>query len=214
MPKANILYAENDPELLEDIQKLLEQEGYYVITASNPEDAKRLLTNEGLDLAILDLRLRDDDDETDISGLSLAKEVAPLVPKIILSSYQDPNQIREALSGGRGGGAVDYLWKSEVAEKLSGAVQRAIKFRVFIVHGHDEGAKHATVRFVEQIDLRPIVLSEQLDRGDTIIENFERYSNVPCAIVLLTPDDLCTPQKETKTKKKTITFVSQAPLEK
>lgn len=62
--------------------------------------------------------------------------------------------------------------------------------RVFVVHGHDEQAKLATARFLEKLRLEPIVLSEKPNEGRTIIEKFEHHSDVPYAIVLLTPDDL------------------------
>ena len=60
---------------------------------------------------------------------------------------------------------------------------------IFIVHGHDEGAKQATARFIGQLELKPIILHEQPNGGRTIIEKFEDYSDVGFAVVLLTPDD-------------------------
>jgi len=61
--------------------------------------------------------------------------------------------------------------------------------KVFIVHGHDEGAKQAVARFIEKLDLKPIILHEHPNQGLTIIEKFEKYSDVSYAVVLLTPDD-------------------------
>lgn len=61
---------------------------------------------------------------------------------------------------------------------------------VFIVHGHDNETKEALARFIEKIGLEPIILHEQPNYGRTIIEKFERYSEVPFSIVLLTPDDI------------------------
>lgn len=63
------------------------------------------------------------------------------------------------------------------------------KSKVFIVHGHDEAAREMVARFVERLNLQPIILHEQANRGKTIIEKLEHYSNVGFAIVLLTPDD-------------------------
>ncbi len=63
--------------------------------------------------------------------------------------------------------------------------------KVFVVHGHDEGALQAMARFLEKIGLQAIVLREQLDQGLTTIEKFEASaSEVGFAVVLLTPDDL------------------------
>jgi len=63
--------------------------------------------------------------------------------------------------------------------------------KVFVVHGHDEGAKQRVARFLETLGLQPIVLHEQPDEGNTLIEKFEKHaSNVDFAIILLTPDDI------------------------
>ena len=62
---------------------------------------------------------------------------------------------------------------------------------VFIVHGHDEGAKQAVARMIDRLGLKPIILDEQPQAGRTIIEKFEEHAGeVGFAIVLLTPDDV------------------------
>lgn len=62
--------------------------------------------------------------------------------------------------------------------------------RVFVVHGHDEAAKAIVARFLEHLALEPIILHEQPNRGQTVIEKFERATDVGFAVVLLTPDDV------------------------
>ena len=62
--------------------------------------------------------------------------------------------------------------------------------KVFVVHGQDKGAKEEVARFLEKLELKPIILHEQPNIGRTLIEKFEDYSSVDYAIVLLTPDDL------------------------
>jgi Predicted nucleotide-binding protein containing TIR-like domain len=61
--------------------------------------------------------------------------------------------------------------------------------RVFLVHGHDEGVRETVARFLEKLDLECVILHEQPNKGRTIIEKFEAYSDVSFAVVLLTPDD-------------------------
>lgn len=61
--------------------------------------------------------------------------------------------------------------------------------KVFVVHGHDQGAKESVARFLEQLGLEVIILHEQPNSGKTVIEKFESYSDVGFAVVLLTPDD-------------------------
>lgn len=66
----------------------------------------------------------------------------------------------------------------------------AISNKVFIVHGHDEKAKNELEIFLKEIGLEPVVLHRQADEGQTIIEKFEKHSDVGYAFVLLTPDEM------------------------
>lgn len=76
-----------------------------------------------------------------------------------------------------------------VDSEASHASPVAIGRKVFLVHGHDDGALHHTARYLESLDLVPIILHEQPSAGRTIIEKFVDYSDVGFAVVLLTPDD-------------------------
>jgi predicted nucleotide-binding protein len=62
--------------------------------------------------------------------------------------------------------------------------------KVFVVHGHDEVAKANLEIFLREIGLEPVVLHRQADEGLTIIEKFERHSDVGYAFILLTPDEI------------------------
>jgi predicted nucleotide-binding protein len=70
------------------------------------------------------------------------------------------------------------------------------KTEVFIVHGHDEAAKIKTARFIEKLDLKPIILHEQASGSKTVIEKIEAYSNVGFGIVLYTPCDIGAKKEE------------------
>ncbi len=62
--------------------------------------------------------------------------------------------------------------------------------KVFIVHGHDEVAKTSLEVFLHEIGLEPVVLHRQADEGLTVIEKFEKHSDVGYAFILLTPDEI------------------------
>ena len=62
--------------------------------------------------------------------------------------------------------------------------------KVFIVHGHDGELKQEVARVIEKQDISAIILSEQVNGGRTIIEKFEKYSDVGGAICLFTADDI------------------------
>ena len=61
--------------------------------------------------------------------------------------------------------------------------------KVFTVHGHDGELKQAVARIIEKQGIEAIILSEQANKGRTIIEKFEDYSDVSGAICLFTADD-------------------------
>lgn len=73
---------------------------------------------------------------------------------------------------------------------------------VFIVHGHNHEAKNELELFLKELGLNPIVLHRKVDEGQTIIEKFEKYSNVGYAIILLTPDDTVASSGKTAEEKR------------
>ncbi len=69
--------------------------------------------------------------------------------------------------------------------------------KIFIVHGHNEGAKHKIARFITDLDLTETILDEQPGKGQTIIDKFEEHAGeAGFAIVLLTDDDIGAPRDE------------------
>lgn len=79
------------------------------------------------------------------------------------------------------------LQKSDQTKELAGG-------KVFVVHGHDDGAKDTVARFIEKLGLDPIILHERADQGRTVIEKIEKYRDVRFTVVLLTPDDVGGPK--------------------
>lgn len=80
--------------------------------------------------------------------------------------------------------------KSLQLQKINGSMIYNNNDRIFIVHGHDNGAKEAVARFFENQGLHPIILHEQIDESQTIIEKIENNTDVGYAIILYTPCDL------------------------
>lgn len=198
MRQGVILLADNLAEARNSRQALLERAGYTVRLAANPQEARDILTHTHVDLAVLDLRLEDDHDEKDVSGLTLAQHTAPSVPKILLTQFPSIDSVRTALSPTATGGpaALAYVAKEEGPEALLRAVQRVLQQKVFVVHGHDEAARNAAVLLIKELGLWDVVLQDQPTAGRTVIQKFENYAaNVGYAVILLTPDDFGGSQK-------------------
>ncbi len=102
-----VLVVENDPQWRQDHVRNLKDWGYAPYAAEPSPDApdpfQSLWENaiakarlHRCHIALVDMRLRDDDDSGDITGLKLVPELAPTV-SIIVSGYGDRKTVREAL---------------------------------------------------------------------------------------------------------------------
>jgi predicted nucleotide-binding protein len=75
--------------------------------------------------------------------------------------------------------------------------------QVFIVHGHDIGKQATTARVIEKLGLEPIILSEQANKGRTILKKFSECSDdINFAIILLTADDVGRAKEDKRLKKR------------
>jgi len=110
-------------------REFLEQEGYTVAPAQTTAEARRILNEGNVVLAIVDIRLVDDDDDKDTSGLLLAKASAYRdIPKIILTGFPSHESAREALRQDldRPAPAMDFLEKKEGPQAMIEAVDSAL----------------------------------------------------------------------------------------
>jgi predicted nucleotide-binding protein len=77
--------------------------------------------------------------------------------------------------------------KSESDRSKTGTLNPSGK--LFIVHGRNESMRESVARFIEKLDLIPLILHEQPNKGRTIIDKFMDYSDVSFAVVILSGDD-------------------------
>lgn len=86
--KARVLLADNNPEFLKLQEDEFKKTGFFeVITAREPNEAERLIKTEPLDAVVYDIRLRDDEDDRDISGLELAENTPRNIGKVLISRF-------------------------------------------------------------------------------------------------------------------------------
>ena len=123
-----MLLADNDHEFLETRCAFFERAGFVVKTAAGLDVALQFLAQSDLDIAVLDMRLLNDEDEHDRSGLDLAAQVAPSIPKIILTRYPSYEAVRQALAPQLNGlpPAVDFVPKQDGPAVLLTAVRKAL----------------------------------------------------------------------------------------
>ena len=122
MGDRHILLADNDPDYLDTCAEFLQNAGYRVHKAKSVELASDFLQTGWAHLAVFDMRLRNDEDESDHSGLDLAATAAPTMPKVILTRFPTHEAARRALSpllsGGHKATAIDFISKLDGLESL------------------------------------------------------------------------------------------------
>ena len=130
-----ILIADNNPDFVEARTEFLEMKGYRVLKAYSPDEAREILDRELVHLAILDIRLTDDTDEADTSGLRLAQELAyRSLPKIMLTGFPSVDAIKAVLKHppDEPPPAVDFVSKHDGLEAMLKAIDEAFKEHILI----------------------------------------------------------------------------------
>lgn len=79
---------------------------------------------------------------------------------------------------------------SEDAKSIASSAEAKQSNRVFIVHGHDEKRLLEVKEILKSQNLIPVVLKDEPSGGATVIEKFEKNSDVDFVVVLVTADDV------------------------
>ncbi len=85
--RGHILFAENDTHYTASATALLELEGYKVQHIHTPQELDVVENLNIFDLAIIDIRLLDNHDEFDESGIDVAHRLPAETPKLLISLY-------------------------------------------------------------------------------------------------------------------------------
>lgn len=122
---------------------------------------------------------------------------------IFVSNTPHSEFVKACKSGLESTKAVFNMYLDEIEDDKDITVTQKVSINnptyenVFIVHGHDGELKQAVARIIEKQGIEAIILSEQANKGRTIIEKFEDYSDVGGAICLFSADDFCRAKNDT-----------------
>lgn len=171
-----ILFADNDVKFLSARKDTIERAGYLVLPASSPDEVRRIVQQAVVHLIVTDMRLTDDWDERDISGLLLARELDSDIPKIVLTRYPAFQAVRSALSHAVDGLpiAINFLSKAEGLKATLAAIEKAFQQYVGINFSLEvEFAEGLTIndlvrsllksQFVDKPSISNDVLADELD---------------------------------------------------
>ncbi|MCC7299998.1 MAG: sigma-54-dependent Fis family transcriptional regulator [Verrucomicrobia bacterium] len=132
MPR--ILIVDDEPTILNLLNKILIGQGYDATPASNGEKALQLLQTEKFDLMISDINM------TPINGMELLRKAAASWPDmgvIMLTAYGTVATAVEAMKEG----AFDYITKPFKLDELVLTVQRALEYHNAISENKDLKAR-------------------------------------------------------------------------
>jgi DNA-binding response OmpR family regulator len=169
-----VLIVDNEAEVRESARLRLETKGYHAFVAKTADEARRILESERVYLAIIDVRLQDDNDPNDVSGLDLAAELGPEIAKIILTGFRTPEVTRRALIGylNQVAPAQDVIAKQDGPRKLLETVERVfankvhdqINFSLEIHYGKGFTLQQLMIPMEDSIDSLEEVEVEELFR--------------------------------------------------
>ena len=130
-------------------------------------------------------------------------------PKVIVSGHRRNPQFQEAHDKGLDSAAailssiiteVREYWPDDPQvpsiPETPETPQSVNTNRVFLIHGRDHGTRDTVARFLEGLELEPVILEEQPDQGLTVIEKFEQNASGDFVVALLTPDDVGGPNSD------------------
>jgi len=152
MEKKRILIVDDEENMCSALSDVLEEEGFFVSTAIDREEALRLISNIEFDLLILDIRLKGTDG---IKLLSEVKEINPHIKVIIMTGYPS---LDSAIEGTRLG-ITDYLLKPISMESLKASIQNALNQR------EKEKEKLELSKRLEEAEKKILKLEETLSQA-------------------------------------------------
>src|SRR4029077_2360975 len=92
--RGKVLLVENDRNFRTTVKQVFELAGYQVLESSGSEGVPETVAKEEPLVAIVDVRLRDDDDPYDSSGIQLLKLLPTEVGVLILAGHRDLRILR------------------------------------------------------------------------------------------------------------------------
>jgi len=120
MCSGKILLVDDEPEVLELLSVVLEDEGFRILLANNGEEAIAQAKKEEPQVVLLDIRMPDLDG---VEVLRRIKEINPATGVIMMTAYGAMDTVVEAIQLG----AYDYLTKPLDEEKVKVLIRRALE---------------------------------------------------------------------------------------
>ncbi|MBN2184963.1 MAG: response regulator [Candidatus Krumholzibacteriota bacterium] len=122
MKGKNILWVDDEIDMLRSHQIFLEEKGYVLTGVSNGEEALRVLSSENFDLVLLDETMPG---KSGLETLQEIKEIAPTIPVIMITKNEEEGLMEQAI----GMKIDDYILKPINPLQIYSAIKRQLESR-------------------------------------------------------------------------------------
>jgi DNA-binding NtrC family response regulator len=115
-----ILVVDDDAIVIKSCRRILEAEGFEVITVSSADDALETVKKYDFDLLLIDVKMPKHD------GLFLMREIKkywPDIPIIVMSGYPTPETVADVLKLG----AIQFIPKPFRPDELTKSVRQVLQ---------------------------------------------------------------------------------------
>ena len=184
--EATILIVDDDKDVLTAFRLLLKQEVGTVITENNPDNLKRILSTNRIDLLFLDMNFKSsvNNGNEGLFWLSQVREWGYTLPVIMITAYADVNLAVKSLKHG----ANDFVIKPWRNETLLDTVRDILKSEKK-TSSQDQNNRHdiigeseamqelfRTLDKVAPTDANVLILGESGTGKDLIAQTLHKYS--------------------------------------
>ena len=192
MAKPLVLLVDDDKVYLSLTKRFLELKGYAVKTATDPNGAVKALQHRTFSAALIDLRLCNDTDPSDFSGLDLACRIARFnpLPILLLTKHATYEAAVRALSIHQHGKRLiaEIVLKQHGFDSLFEALESMLlPKKVFISYIHEDATKVKRIyNRIEKAGFKPWMDSYQIKGGTRWQHAIQRASSEAdfCVIVI------------------------------
>ena len=168
--RRTLLLVDDEPNVIAGLRRLLRQDGYHILCASNGAEALQLLGSQPVDIIVADQRMPD---MTGVEFLRQAKLLYPQTIRMVLSGHSEFHAVADAINEGA---VYRFLTKPWDDAELLSVIEQAFRHKELV----DENERlNLSIRTVN----RELVagnreLKEVLDRNQLALKRGELYQNL------------------------------------
>lgn len=145
MANPQILWADDEIDLLKPHVMFLEKRGYDITTVTNGQDALDLVRQRSFDLVFLDEHMPG---KTGLETLQIIKELQPALPVIMVTKSEEENIMDQAI----GGKIADYLIKPVLPTQMLMSIKKNLHAREITQQHQTSGYQQEFARLSMAID--------------------------------------------------------------